>query len=82
MPLLGRAKKRSGALLRSSAAASAGSQNILYACLSAAVLIGLAVNAVFGLPWANSVVALMVAAACLQVGLRAWRGDYCAPGIC
>jgi divalent metal cation (Fe/Co/Zn/Cd) transporter len=74
MPLLGRAKKRLGARLGSGATHAAGRQNMLCAYLSAAVLLGLALNLLFGLWWADPVVALVVAAACLQAGWSTWRG--------
>ena len=77
MPLLGRAKKRLGGQLDSQATTGAGRQNILCAYLSAAVLLGLALNLAFSWWWADPVVALVVAAACLQAGWTTWRGENC-----
>ena len=77
MPLLGRAKKRLGTRLDSAATTGAGHQNILCAYLSAAVLIGLAANLTLGWWWADPVVALLVAVACLQAGWNTWRGEAC-----
>ena len=51
MPLFGRAKKRIGNQLHSSATSGEGMQNILCAYLSLAILVGLAANAVLGLWW-------------------------------
>ena len=75
MPVLGRAKRQLGRRLGSTATRGAGTQNILCAYLSAAVLIGLVANACLGWWWADPIVALVVAAACLQAGWRTWRGN-------
>jgi divalent metal cation (Fe/Co/Zn/Cd) transporter len=77
MPLLGRAKKQLGAQLDSQATTGAGKQNILCAYLSGAVLFGLALNLAFHWWWADPIVALLVAAACLQAGWTTWRGETC-----
>ena len=74
MPILGRAKKRIGRRLGSAAATGAGTQNILCAYLSVAVLIGLGANAIFGAWWADPVAGLLVAVVCLQAGVATWRG--------
>ncbi len=77
MPLFGRAKKRIGKQLRSHATAGEGTQNILCAYLSLAILIGLAANAVFGFWWADPLVALIAAAVAIHAGIRTWRGEAC-----
>lgn len=77
MPLFGRAKKRIGNRLRSNATAGEGTQNILCAYLSLAILIGLAANAVLGFWWADPIVALTVAIVAVQAGARTWRGQAC-----
>ena len=77
MPLFGRAKKRLGNELRSAATSGEGTQNILCADLSVAILIGLGANALFGLWWADAVVALTVALVAIQAGVRIWRGEGC-----
>jgi divalent metal cation (Fe/Co/Zn/Cd) transporter len=77
MPYFGRAKKRIGNQLRSSATTGEGIQNILCGYLSLAILVGLGANAVFGLWWADPLVALLVAIAAVQAGLRTWRGEAC-----
>jgi divalent metal cation (Fe/Co/Zn/Cd) transporter len=77
MPLLGRAKKRIGNQLQSAATAGEGTQNILCAYLSLAILIGLGANALLGLWWADPLVALVVAVVAVQAGIRTWRGQSC-----
>jgi divalent metal cation (Fe/Co/Zn/Cd) transporter len=77
MPYFGRAKRKIGDTLRSSATTGEGIQNILCGYLSLAILVGLVANAVFGLWWADPLVALVVAAAAVHAGLRTWRGDAC-----
>jgi len=74
MPILGQAKKRLGRRLGSPATSGAGTQNILCAYLSVAVLIGLVTNACLGWWWADPIVALVVALACMQAGWHTWRG--------
>jgi divalent metal cation (Fe/Co/Zn/Cd) transporter len=77
MPQFGRAKRRLGNRLRSNATAGEGTQNILCAYLSLAILIGLGSNALFGLWWADPLVALAVAVVAVQAGVRTWRGEAC-----
>jgi divalent metal cation (Fe/Co/Zn/Cd) transporter len=75
MPMFGHAKKRIGVELHSSATTGEGSQNILCAYLSLAILVGLAANAILGLWWADPLVALIVATVALQTGINTWRGE-------
>src|SRR6266851_2867405 len=75
VPLFGRAKKQIGNQLRSNATAGEGTQNILCAYLSLAILIGLGANALFGFWWADPIVALIVAIVAVQAGARTWRGE-------
>lgn len=77
MPYFGYAKKRIGNRLRSSATIGEGIQNLLCGYLSLAILIGLGANAVFGLWWADPLVALVVAVAAVSGGIRTWRGEAC-----
>ena len=77
MPLFGYAKKRIGNELSSPATAGEGTQNILCAYLSVAILVGLAANALAGWWWADPLVALLVAVVAVQAGLRTWRGEAC-----
>jgi divalent metal cation (Fe/Co/Zn/Cd) transporter len=80
MPLLGQAKHRIGRRLGSGATASEGTQNMLCAYLAAGVLTGLALNAAFGLWWADPAVALGIAALALNEGRETWRGEGCCAG--
>jgi len=77
MPYFGRAKQRLGNRLQSSATTGEGIQNILCGYLSLAILVGLGANVVFGLWWADPLVALVVATAAVHAGLRTWRGEVC-----
>jgi divalent metal cation (Fe/Co/Zn/Cd) transporter len=77
MPLLARAKRRVGRQLSSSATVSEGSQNMICAYLSIALLVGLGVNALFGWWWADPGAALLIAAAAVREGRESWRGESC-----
>ncbi len=77
MPLLGVAKHRLGIRLNSIATAGEGTQNLLCAATAAAVLIGLAANALFGAWWLDPVIGLIIAAVALKEGREAWRGEDC-----
>ena len=57
--------------------AGEGTQNILCAYLSLAILIGLGANALFGLWWADPLVALIVAVVAVRAGSWTWRGESC-----
>ena len=77
MPFFGVAKRRVGSRLNSAATAGEGTQNLLCAYLSVAVLGGLAVNALFGWWWADPMAALFIAAVAIKEGRESWRGDGC-----
>jgi divalent metal cation (Fe/Co/Zn/Cd) transporter len=77
MPLLGAAKVRLAHQLGSAATKGEGNQNLLCAYLAAAVLVGLAANAAFGLWWLDPVAALVIAAVAVREGLETWRGEGC-----
>lgn len=81
MPYFGHAKKRLGNRLQSSATTGEGIQNMLCGYLSLAILVGLGANAVFGLWWADPLVAFVVALAAVHGGIRTWRGETCS-GAC
>ncbi|MET8333549.1 cation transporter [Streptosporangium canum] len=76
MPLLGRAKRRLGARLRSAATSGEGTQNLLCALLAAGVLAGLGLNGI-GCWWADPVMAVLLAAVAVREGRKAWRGHAC-----
>jgi divalent metal cation (Fe/Co/Zn/Cd) transporter len=77
MPPLAIAKARIGEKLGSSATKSEGQQNMLCAYLSAALLVGLGANALFGLWWADPLTALLIAGVAVREGREAWRGESC-----
>ena len=76
MPVLGVAKQRLARQLSSRATHGEGTQNLLCAYLSAAVLAGLLGSALLGLWWLDPLAALVVAAVA-RGGLEAWRGEGC-----
>jgi divalent metal cation (Fe/Co/Zn/Cd) transporter len=81
MPYLGRAKQRIGEAMGSVATKGEGQQNMLCAYLSAALLVGLVGNALFGLWWLDATVGLLIGGLALKEGIEAWRGEgCCAPG--
>ena len=77
MPPLAIAKAQIGEELSSSATKSEGQQNMLCAYLSAALLIGLGANALFGLWWADPLAALLSAGVAVKEGRESWRGENC-----
>lgn len=77
MPPLAIGKARVGEKLGSSATKSEGQQNMLCAYLSAALLVGLGANALFGLWWADPVTALLIAGVAVKEGRESWRGESC-----
>ncbi len=77
MPLLARAKQRVGRQLGSSATVSEGSQNMICAYLSIALLVGLGANALFGWWWADPTAALVIAGVAAREGVESWRGEHC-----
>ena len=77
MPLLANAKRRVGRKLDSAATVSEGSQNMVCAYLSIALLIGLLANALAGWWWADPAAALVIAAVALKEGRESWKGEAC-----
>lgn len=83
MPVLASAKAKVGDQLSSSSTKSEGRQNQLCAYLSAALLVGLGGNALFGWWWLDPITALAIGAVALSEGREAWRGESCcADGCC
>src|SRR3954468_1950138 len=80
MLLLGVAKRRLAEQLGSAATKGEGNQNLLCAYLAAAVLAGLAGNALFGLWWLDPIAALFIAGVAVREGLETWRGEGCCAG--
>ena len=56
-------------------------QTLICSLLSAAVLLGLVANAVFGWTWADALAALVIGAFAIREGIEAWNGDTCATAI-
>jgi divalent metal cation (Fe/Co/Zn/Cd) transporter len=77
MPLLARAKHRVGQRLHSSATVKEAAQSQLCAYLSVALLVGLLLNAVAGLWWADPLTGLVIAGVALKEGRESWRGEGC-----
>lgn len=77
MPVLSYAQRRAGRQLGSASAVADSRQTLLCTWLSAVVLVGLALNSLFGWSWADPVAALVIAAVAVKEGREAWRGDTC-----
>jgi divalent metal cation (Fe/Co/Zn/Cd) transporter len=77
MPALAIAKRRVGHALGSAATAHEGTQNMLCAYLSVALLVGLGANAVFGWWWADPLAGIAIAAVAVKEGREGWRGEAC-----
>ncbi|WP_431895933.1 cation transporter [Micromonospora haikouensis] len=77
MPGLSYAQRRTGRELGSRSAVADSKQTLLCTYLSAVLLVGLAVNSLFGWSWADPIAALVIAAVAVKEGREAWRGDTC-----
>lgn len=78
MPVLGISKKRLGQRLGSEATVGEGTQNLMCAAQAAAVLVGLAVIALWPGGWPiDPVIALGIAAWSVWEGRQSWRGADC-----
>ncbi len=77
MPLLAWLQIRAGREAGSRSAVSEAKQTLLCSYLSAVLLVGLVLNALFGWSWADPVAALVIAGFAVREGLSAWRGDPC-----
>jgi divalent metal cation (Fe/Co/Zn/Cd) transporter len=81
MPFLSFAERRAGREIGSATAVADSKQTLICTYLSAAVLIGLVVNTLFGWWWADAVAGLVIAAFAVREGLEAWKGDSCATSV-
>jgi divalent metal cation (Fe/Co/Zn/Cd) transporter len=77
MPAFGIAKQRVGAKLGSAATRAEGTQNLLCAYLSLAVLAGLLGNTLAGWWWLDPIAALFIAYVAVREGREAWKGEEC-----
>jgi divalent metal cation (Fe/Co/Zn/Cd) transporter len=78
MPLLARAKRRVATRLKSRALEADSRQTSLCAYLSAILLGGLVLNALFDWWWADPVAALIMVPIIAREGVEAFRGEACA----
>lgn len=77
MPLLVRAKRRTGRELGSATVMADSTQTLLCTYLSAVLLVGLVLNAAWGWSWADPLAALVIAGVAVREGVEAWRGEHC-----
>ncbi|MBN9612548.1 MAG: cation transporter, partial [Actinobacteria bacterium] len=77
MPFLSWFERRTGRELGSASAVADSKQTLVCSYLSAALLIGLLLNSLFGWEWADSIAALVIAGFAIREGIEAWRGDAC-----
>ena len=80
MPVLATLKRREARRSGNSALAADAVQSATCAYLAFITLAGLAVNAIFHLPWFDPVAALVAAPILVKEGRSAWRGQTC--GCC
>ncbi|GAA3629836.1 cation transporter [Microbacterium awajiense] len=81
MPFLSYAERRAGRELGSATAVADSKQTLICTYLSAAVLIGLVLNSLFGWWWADALAGLVIAVFAIREGIEAWRGDACATSV-
>ena len=81
MPFLSLTERRAGRELGSATAVADSKQTLICTYLSAAVLIGLVFNSLFGWWWADAIAGLVIAGFAIREGIEAWRGDACATSV-
>jgi divalent metal cation (Fe/Co/Zn/Cd) transporter len=81
MPGLSLLERRTGKELGSATAVADSKQTLICTYLSAAVLVGLLCNTLFGWEWADAVAGLVIAAFAIREGIEAWKGDACATSV-
>jgi len=77
MPVLSRAKRKVGHALGSAAMHADAKQTEFCTYLSAILLLGLLLNAFFGLWWADPVAALIMVPIIAKEGIEGWQGKAC-----
>ena len=77
MPGLSWAQRRAGTELGSLSAVADSKQTLLCTYLSGVLLVGLALNSLFGWTWADPIAALVIAGLAVREGREAWQGDSC-----
>ncbi len=81
MPFLSFAERRAGRELGSATAVADSKQTLICTYLSAAVLIGLLLNSLFGWWWADPIAGLVIVVFAVREGIEAWKGDACATSV-
>jgi divalent metal cation (Fe/Co/Zn/Cd) transporter len=82
MPILARAKRKVAANINSRAMKADSRQTDICAYLSAILLIGLGLNALFGWWWADPAAALIMIPIIAKEGVEALRGEACCDDGC
>ncbi|MDJ0923132.1 MAG: hypothetical protein QNJ77_01110 [Acidimicrobiia bacterium] len=82
MPVIARAKRRVAPVIGSRAAAAEATQTDLCTALSAALLVGLGLNLLFGWWWADPVAALVIAGIAAYAAVTTWRAPSLAHTCC
>ncbi|OMI35629.1 cation efflux protein [Streptomyces sparsogenes DSM 40356] len=77
MPFLSAAQRAAGRELGSVSAVADSKQTLLCTYLSAALLVGLVLNAALGWSWADPIAGLVIAAVALKEGRDVRRGEGC-----
>lgn len=77
MPFVSLLERRAGRELGSASAVADSKQTLICSYLSAAVLVGLLANLLFGWTWADPIAALVIAGFAVREGSEAWKGDAC-----
>jgi divalent metal cation (Fe/Co/Zn/Cd) transporter len=75
MPILARAKRRTGLAMGSATLVADAAETMLCALLSLILLIGLLLNVIVGWWWADPLAAVGIAALAIREGLEAWNAD-------
>jgi divalent metal cation (Fe/Co/Zn/Cd) transporter len=75
MPLLARAKRQVGRSMGSRAVQADATETTLCVWLSAIVLVGLLLNALFGWWWADPIAALGIVSIARREGVEHWRSE-------
>jgi len=81
MPVVSWVERRAGQELGSATAVADSKQTLLCSWLSAAVLVGLALNSLFGFSWADLVATAVIVVFAVREGVEAWRGDACGASV-
>ncbi len=82
MPIIARAKRQVAPALGSRAAAAEATQTDLCTALSAALLVGLGLNLLFGWWWADPMAALVIATIAAYAAVATWRAPSLAHTCC